>query len=170
MKKILLSLILLLSVLIINAQQVKKQSRKERRAAREAQKIKEVKALLDNKTWIFDVNQAIPLAGQPVNVSGSFDARITNDTIISYLPFFGVGYVGDFGRTEGPFDFTQKIENYSFKTTKKGYQIKFDVRNKNDYLSFFFHIGKTGSATLDIHSRNRQAMSFYGDIEKVEDE
>lgn len=169
MKKILLSLILLLSVLLINAQQVKKQSRKERRAAREAKRIEEVKTLLDNKTWVFEVNQAIPMAGQPVNVSGSFDAKITNDTIISYLPFFGVGYVGDIGRSEGPFDFTQPIENYSFKETKKGYQIKFDVRNRNDFLSFFFHIGKTGSASLSIFSRNRQSMSFYGDIEKEED-
>lgn len=170
MKKIFLSLVLLLSVLFVNSQEVKKQSRKERRAAREAKKIEEIKTLLDNKTWVFEVNQAIPMAGQAVNVNGSFDAKIKNDSIFSYLPFYGEAYVGEIGSSEGPFDFEQPILNYSFKKTKKGYHIKFDVRNKSDYLSFFFHIGRTGSASLNIQSRNRQSMSFYGEIRKEEKE
>ncbi len=167
MKGILLSIMLLVGINFVYGQKLNKQSRKERREALEAQRIEEVKTLINDKTWIFKVNTAVPLAGPAISVNGSFDVELVNDTVVSYLPFFGIGYLGDIGKNEGPFDFTKPIKNYSFKKEKKVYRIKFEVINEKDYLTFFFDIGITGSTTLSINSRNRQTMSFYGIIESI---
>ncbi len=50
----------------------------------------------------------------------------------------------------------------------KGYQVNLEVKNKMDYISFMFQISELGYATLNITSTNRQAISFYGKIEKPE--
>ena len=170
MKNVLIITILVFSFVSLNAQDSKKQTRKEKRAEREAIKIEQTKTLLENKIYVFTASQAIPSGMRSINLSSSFDAKIENDTIICYLPFYGKAYTASYGGSESPMDFTQPIENYTFEKTKKGgYMVKFDVNNKNDRLNFIFQIANTGSASLNVISTNRQSMSYYGDIEKVEE-
>ncbi|MDD4107884.1 MAG: DUF4251 domain-containing protein, partial [Prolixibacteraceae bacterium] len=148
-----------------NCQEQKTKNRKQVRKERQTEKIKEIQQLLDNKTFIFKATHALPMGGGSIQLDYSFDAEVKNDTIDSYLPFFGVAYRVDYGGRDSGFNFTEAIENYKSEKSKNGYLINFDVKNKMDYLNFTFHISKPGYATLNIISTNRQAISYYGYLE-----
>ncbi len=144
------------------------QSRSERRAEREENRIREVQEMLLNKSFVFIPTHAMPLGGGSIHLSYSFDAEIKGDSIISYLPFFGVAYRVDYGGRDTPFNFSLPFERYKMIKDGKGYQVNLEVKNKMDYISFMFQISELGYATLNITSTNRQAISFYGKIEKPE--
>lgn len=165
MKKIIFLAILIIAVIGVNAQNSKKQTRKEKRAAKEAKKIEQTKALLESKNYVFEATQALPSGMRTVNLDGSYDIKIEGDEVICYMPFYGRAYSAGYGGGEGPFDFTLPIKNYKKEDAKKGgYQVQFDVKNKNDNINFSFQIGNTGSASLVVTSTNRESISFYGDI------
>lgn len=171
MKKIILSIFLAFAITGVHAQNSKKQTRKEKRAIKDAKTIEQTKALLDSKDYVFSATQVLPSSMQSVNLDSSYDVKIENDEVICYLPFYGRAYSAGYGSGEGPFNFTLPIKNYTLENEKKGgYLVKFEVINKSDYLNFTFHISSTGSASLSISSTNRESISFYGDIEADEDE
>ena len=171
MKKIILLAFLVFAIIGVNAQDSKKQTRKEKRAAKEAKKIEKTKALLESKDYVFTATQALPSGMRTVNLDGSYDMKIKGDEAICFLPFYGRAYSAGYGGGEGPFDFTLPIENYTLENEKKGgYMVKFDVKNKNDNINFTFNIGSTGSTSLTVTSTNRESINFYGDIEAKEDE
>jgi hypothetical protein len=166
MKRILFLVFLIFTAYSVGiCQDRKTKSRKEIRAERQAKKIEEVKDLLENRTFVFKATHALPMGGGSIQLDYSFDAEISNDTIYSYLPFFGVAYRVDYGGRESGLNFTSTIQNYKMEKDKKGYQIDFDVKNKMDFLSFTFKISEPGFATLNVISTNRQAISYYGYIE-----
>jgi hypothetical protein len=166
MKKLIYLTLLLLSFAVIShAQEVETKSRKELREERQQKRIKEVKELIENKSFVFKATHALPMAGASIPLDFSFDAELKNDTLISYLPFFGVAYSVDYGGRDAAFDFTLPVENIEIKETDNGFQVKFDVKKKTDYMNFIFNISDPGYATLKILSTNRQAISYYGSIE-----
>lgn len=169
MKNILIIGILVLAFASTNAQETKKQTRKEKKAAREAELIEQTKTILENKVYVFSAMQVLPTGMRNRTLTSNYDAKIENDTITCYLPYFGKAHTASYGGSQSPMDFTQPIENYKFEKTKKGYKIKFEASNKNDRLSFSFQITDTGSASLNVNSTNRSSISYYGDIEKVEE-
>ncbi len=168
MKNILIVGILLFAISSLQAQDTKKLTRKEKKAVREAKQIEQTKTVLENKAYVFSATQAIPSGMRSVNLTSSFDARVENDTIFCYLPFYGRAYSAAYGSNQSPMDFTQPIEDYEFEKNKKGYLVKFSVNNKNDRLNFSFQIADTGSASLSVTSTNRQSISYYGNIEEIE--
>lgn len=150
----------------LQAQDNSKLSRKEKKSLREEQKIKEVKTMLNNKHYEFVPTQVLPISMQPRNLSGTFRAEIKNDSIYSYLPFYGRAYSAVYNSTEGPFTFELPINDYKKEKDKKGYLIEFEVKNKSDLLKFMFKISPNGYTTLHINSTNRQAITYYGRLEK----
>ncbi len=169
MKNIIIFALLIFAINTTNAQETKKQTRKEKRAEKEALKIEQTKSVLENEVYVFNATQALPMGMRNVNLTSSYDARIENDTVFCFLPYFGKAHTAAYGSTQSPMDFTQPIENYKFEKTKKGYMVKFDVSNKNDRLNFTFQIAETGSTSLNVNSTNRSSISYYGNIEKVEE-
>jgi hypothetical protein len=151
-----------------NAQDTENLSRKEKKALKKAKMIEETKALLDSKVYLFDPNRALPSGMRSINLDGTFFAKINKDTLNCYLPYYGRAYSVDYGSNEGPLNFTQPIQNYSMEESKKGYTVKFNVKNKNDNINFMFTISETGSASLNLNSTNRQSISYHGIIEKPE--
>ena len=144
------------------------QSRSERRAERQENRIQEVQTMLENKSFVFSPTHAMPLGGGSIHLSHTFEAEIRGDSIFSYLPFFGVAYRAEYGGRDIPFSFSLPLEKYNMTKDDKGYQINLEVKNKMDYISYMFHISELGYATLSITSTNRQAISFYGRVEKPE--
>ena len=161
---------LLLIVLILSAHaQQESQGKKNRREVKQEEKRKEITNLLKERTFVFKPTHAIPLGGGSVFLSHSFDAEIKGDTLISYLPFYGVAYRVEYGGRNGAFDFTQPIQDFKMEKDRKGYQVNLEVKNKMDFLTFNFQISELGNATLSITSTNRQAITFYGHIEAPEE-
>lgn len=169
MKNIIFTGIMLLGFIIQATAQEEQQSRRERREAKQEQKRIEIKNLLENRTFVFTPTHALPLGGGSIFLSHSFDAEIKGDTLMSYLPFYGVAYRAEYGARNSAFDFTQPIEEFNLEQDDKGYRVNLDVKNKMDYLTYSFQISDLGYATLNVTSTNRQAISFYGQITAPEE-
>jgi hypothetical protein len=168
MKNLTVILLLLIPLVAIKAQETQK-SREEIRAEKKLQKRGEIKNLVDNKTFVFNAEHAMPMGGSTINLNYHFNAKVDNDTVVSYLPFYGVAYTAEYGSRNSPFDFAKPMENYKSEKDKKGYRISFDVKNKSDYLKYNFLISESGYATLHVTSTNRQFISFRGTVEKIDE-
>lgn len=145
-------------------------SRKERRTERQEKRKEEVKNVILDKSFVFVPTHAMPLGGGSIQLSYSFEAEIKGDSLFSYLPFYGVAYHVEYGGRNSAFDFSHPLENYEMEEVENGYHIKLEVKNKMDYITYSFHISELGYSTLNVTSTNRQAISYYGRIEKPEKE
>ena len=167
MKKIILLVLILSCVTIINAQE-KKKSKKEIKAEKNAKLAAETTELINSKTFVFKARTAIPMGGRTVNLTTDYDVRVENDSVFSYMPYYGRAYTAAYGG-ESPMNFEAPILDYSSEKTKKGYQVKLVAKNKNDRIEFSFQIMETGSTTLVANSTNRQSISYYGMLVKKEE-
>ncbi len=168
MRTILVIWILIFSVITINAQE--KKSKKEIKAEKKAQQIEEIKKIAESKTFVFKANNVNPMRGRTINLTSDYDVRITQDSIFSYLPFFGVAYSVNYGGTDSPMIFNRPFETCNFETTRNGYLVNVSVKNNNDRLEFSFHISVTGSTNLNVSSLNRQSISYNGFLENIKKE
>ena len=162
--------ILLIFVCIsAGAQKSGTKTKRELKAEKLALQKAETKMLVENKTFVFDVQTVNPMRGRTVHVTSDYDVRIQNDSIYSYLPFYGRAYSINYGGTQSPLIFEQAIEGFVSTKTKNGYSIDVHARNQNDMLDFSFHVTESGSTTLTVNSVNRQSISYFGQLEKVSD-
>ena len=165
MKQLLLITILLFTVATVKAQEL---SRKERKAAQEAEKIEKTKALIESEAWQFDARQMIPMRGKNKSLTTAYSVTLKDKTVDSYLPFFGRAYRVEYGSTESPMVFKTNIYDYSIEKWKKGgWIVKFSAKNKSDVLNYIFKISETGTTTLNVNSVNRESISYYGDIVEI---
>ena len=169
MKNLLIIVIMFLSVFAVNAQETQKKSKKELKAEKKAQQIQEIKAIVESKNFVFDARNANPMSARSINLTTDYDVKITNDSIYSYLPYFGVSHSAVYGGTESPMIFSRPFETISSEEVKHGYLVRVTVKNGSDRLNFSFHISATGSATLSVSSMNRQPISYFGQVVKKKD-
>lgn len=167
--KTILMVLLIFSLISGNAQETGKKNKKALKAEKRAQQIAEIKSLVNSNAFEFDAINVNPLTGGTINLTSSYDVRIQNDSLYSYLPYYGRAYTTAYGG-ESPMIFELPIEVYSVEPAKKGfYVIKASVKNKMDNVEFNFHVAETGSASLTVISNNRQSISYHGNIKKITD-
>ncbi len=169
MKKLLFIGLILLAVVSANAQDAAKKSKKELKAEKKAQKLEDINSIIESKTFVFKANNAYPMRGRTINLTSPYEVKVTADSIFSYLPYYGVAYTASYGGTDSPMIFDQPFETCDVEKTKNGNRIKVSVKNGSDRLEFSFHISETGLTSLSVSSINRQAISYSGDIEKIEE-
>ena len=163
MKNLIIILILSIGILTVNAQE-SKQSRKESREERNAIKTEKIKKALESNTFTFEPSHMIPLGGGTRYLNHSYEVEVKNDSVYSYLPFWGVAYHVQYGGRDSGFDFSLPLKDYEFSKDKKGYHIHFETKKGHDVIVFNFHISEQGYTTLNVNSTNRQAISYYGSI------
>ena len=167
MKHLLLLSLFLFSSVLMQAQDTK-MSKKERKAAQKAEQIKKTKALVEAEAWQFEADQMLPMKGRSRSLTTNYSVTFQDNTVDSYLPYFGEAYRADYGSTESPMTFKSDISEYSIKDWKKGgWIIKFRAKNKNDIIDFTFTISETGSTSLSVNSTNRQSISYYGELREI---
>lgn len=155
-KLILLSLICMLAI-----QPASAQSRSERRARIE----REVKKAVDSKQYKINVNHMLPMKGSSRSLTSNYSVEIRNDSVFSYLPYFGEAYNIPYGGGKGLI-FNAPISQYQTKHLKKGkVQIDFKVNNEEDKYGYSLTIYPNGSTSIHIQPTNRQAISFTGDMD-----
>jgi hypothetical protein len=170
MKKLVLFAAFAVLFFSVQAQDSEKKSKKELKAEKKAQQITEIKAIIESKNFVFDASTANPMKGRTVNLTSDYDMTIKNDSVFSYLPYYGVAYSGAaFGGSDSPMIFDSTIEEYTSEATKNGYMVKFKTRKANDVVDCTFHISETGSTSLSVSSMNRQSITYYGDLVKIDD-
>lgn len=125
-----------------------------------------LKNLLSTKTFVFKAQSAWPLQGTVVQLNPGFDMKMLSDSINTYLPYFGRSYASSYNGNGG-INFTSTKFEYKLKEKSKGgWEIVIKPSDAKDINELIYSISSNGFATLQVTSNNRQAISFYGVIDR----
>ena len=161
MKKHLISTVMALTALVM----IVGCATAEERAARAAEQAKAVKAALQERNYQIAVNRMYPSRGASKTVSYGYSVEVRNDSLISYLPYFGRAYSVPYGGGNG-LNFSAPINNYQESQLKSNQRrIEIDVKNDEDTYHYTLDIFDNGSTSIDVQSRQREPISFSGDME-----
>lgn len=154
-------LFFLLLVAVISVSTLSAQTKKEKKEMKQ----QAVKELVLSEKYKIDVNRALPARGRSVSLTSPYSVEVRNDSIISYLPYYGRAYSIPYGGGEG-LNFKAPINDYKIEWDKKGTaKIQFTARSTEDRFSFNIDIFSNGSSSIFVNMQNRQSISFQGDLD-----
>jgi hypothetical protein len=123
----------------------------------------EIKKIVEAQNYVFKAQTALPTAGATRQLTSDYDLRISKDTIISDLPYFGRAYTAPLNPSEGPLQFTTTKFQYMVSNNKKGgWNISITPKDLTDPRELIMTIFDNGSASVVVNSNNRQPISFNG--------
>jgi len=158
--KTLINMLILLLIVSTGLSAGAQTTRKEKKAA----KITAIKNNIDNKKYTFIANNAIPLGGGTRQLTSEYDLRITPDSVISFLPYFGVAHFDvPYGSTDMGIKFTST--KFDYKATAKkngGWEITIKPKDVKNLQSMTLYISSEGYGSLGVTSVNRDYISFDG--------
>jgi hypothetical protein len=154
-----LSFLLLLTVMCSSLQNTGSQQESDGDAVAE---------LLKTRRYQFTPTTAQTQLGRSIPVTG-YRFQVRQDTLICYLPYYGVAHTPQIARGQGPLDFTSAELRYSSEAGKKGNtEIRIEPQSKFiDAQQFDLSVSSTGYATLRVRFNDRQPISFYGQVGKI---
>lgn len=124
-----------------------------------------VKKAVQSKNFVFKAQTAYPMGGSSRFLTPGYDLKISGDSLVTYLPYFGRAYVAP-STGEGPIRFTSANFSFKAKQKKKGsWEIIIDPGDTEDVREMVLRIFENGHATLSVLSNNRQSISFSGRVE-----
>lgn len=158
----------ILAVLLIcgSMTPVMAQTKKEKKQQTE----QAVREAIDAKKYKIDVNRVMPMKGGSKHLTSDYSLEIRNDSIYSYLPYFGVAYTIPYGGGKG-LNFNAPLSEYTSEYSKRGNaRITLKVRNEEDNYIYNITIYPNGTSSIQVTPTNRQSISFSGemDIKKKE--
>ncbi|MCI1648108.1 MAG: DUF4251 domain-containing protein [Bacteroides sp.] len=157
-------LALLLLIGVANVTALSAQTKQEKKE----QKTQAIKELVMSQKYKIDVDRALPLRGRAVSLTSPYSLEIRNDSVISYLPYYGRAYSIPYGGGNG-LNFKAPITGYQVEWNKKGTaKITFTARNPEDRFDFYLDIYTSASSTIVVNMQNRQSISFEGNLDVKE--
>lgn len=137
------------------------QSRSEKKARIE----RAVKEAVDAKTYEVNVDRMHPIKGGSRTLTTNYSLKVRNDSVYSYLPYFGVAYSVPYGGGKGMI-FNEPLTDYTTKKLKKGkVQVAFQTRSEGDNYEYSLTIYPNGSTTINVQATNRQSISYTGEMD-----
>lgn len=150
-----------LLILLSGAVGLSAQSKKEKK---EQMKLV-VKELLASEKYKIHANTAFPMRGRSIPLSSPYALEVRNDSVISYLPYYGRAYSIPYGGGEG-LVFKAPLKDYKMERDKKGNaKIQFSARTLEDKYDFSVSVFDNGAASIDVMMQNRQSISFSGELD-----
>src|SRR4051794_18384062 len=129
------------------------------------QKSTEMQDLIQSKKFVFVAQNATPLGGRNINLTSVYDVRLSADTLISELPYYGRAFVAPMNPTEGALSFTSTKFSYKADARKKGgWDVTITPEDNREVRQFFFTVSDKGYTSLQVTNNNRQPISFSGYI------
>lgn len=129
-----------------------------------------VKELIEDGNFVFKAQMALPMGGNSRYLTSSYDMKVSEEKIITYLPYFGRAYRAPADLTGGGIDFESRDFDYAIKERKKGgWDVKITPNDAEDVRQMFLTVGENGSASLRVNSDRRQSISFNGYITEKEE-
>lgn len=137
-----------------------------------ATQIAEEKRIITEKVeaglFTFKADYVIPMGNfQPRYLTSSYDVKITQDTVYSHLPYFGVAYEAPWNPSESPLIFNSMDFNYSVALGNRpgNWIVNLRMFDRRRPMTFIFSIWDNGKADLTVWDSTRQTISFRGEIE-----
>ena len=125
-----------------------------------------IKELIKSGNYKIEVSIAYPRGGASVPLTSSYSLEVRNDSVISYLPFYGRAYSIPYGGGDG-LNFKSSLDEYEVEPNpkKEKYEIKMKTRTSEDTFRFNLDIFFNGSSRIDVIMQNRESISYSGKIE-----
>ncbi|HRG13237.1 MAG TPA: DUF4251 domain-containing protein, partial [Macellibacteroides fermentans] len=102
--------------------------------------------------------------------TSNYSLTVRNDSVFSYLPYFGQAYSLPYGGGVG-MTFDAPLTEYNQRYDKKNNaEITFRTRSADDTHTFRIQIYPNASATIQVTSINRQGITYYGTVDLKEGE
>ena len=134
-------------------------------AQNKAQKIEQLKQLIESKVYVFIAQSATPVSGSMIQLDSNYYLKINKDSLESRLPYYGVAYQARFGSTDSPLEFESTDFDYTSTVSKKGgYDITIRMIDPRDPNQLNLSVSTSGYASLRVISMQRQAITFYGEV------
>ena len=137
-------------------------STKDKKAA----KVAAIKSELESKRYTFLANEMIPQGGGSKQLDYGYDVRITPDSVISFLPYFGRAYFDvPYNPTDGGIKFTST--NFDYKAVEKkngGWEITIKPKDVKNLTSMVLYVSSNGYTSLSVTSFNKDFINFDGSL------
>ena len=134
----------------------------EERAARAALQAAKVKTALSEKHYLINVDRMYPLSGAPRHLTFGYSIEVRNDSLISYLPYFGRAFNVPSGGGKA-LNFSEPIGSYQEQKKSDGqWHIEIGVKNEEDTYSYYIDVFDNGNTSIAVQSREREPISFSG--------
>lgn len=124
----------------------------------------DIKNLIESKKYIFKAQTVTPAAGRTRQLNSEYTVKVSGDSVIADLPYFGRAYSAPIGTTGG-INFTSSSFDYKALVDKKQrWQITIKPKDMNEVQELSFTVFENGNADLRVISTNRQTIMFRGYI------
>ncbi len=131
----------------------------------------DIASYINSGSFVFKAQSVTPETGNVRQLTTPFTLSVSKYDIVSNLPYFGKAYSAPVDPTQGNLQFTSKnfqytVKQYAGRNKKTSWDITIKPKDvQSDGLEMYFTIYEDGTASLDISSETRQAISFNGYIE-----
>jgi hypothetical protein len=137
----------------------------EERAARLAEQARKVAAALNERRFTIRVDRMYPQRGSAKSLSYGYSVEVRNDSLLSYLPYFGRAYTIPYGGGKG-LSFSAPISSYQEYQKKNNIRhIEIGVTNEEDTYLYTIDVFDNGKSSIDVQSRQRENIYFSGEME-----
>jgi hypothetical protein len=121
------------------------------------------KNLIEAQRYTFKAQTANPASGGTRQLTTEYDLKVSKDTVIAYLPYFGRAYSAPADLTGGGINFTSMQFEYNVSKGKNNrWEIIIKPKDANDVQELSLTVFENGKADLQVRSNNRQPISFSG--------
>jgi hypothetical protein len=128
----------------------------------------QVQNVLQNQRFIFTAESVTPMRGTIKVLTTPYDVTVKKDTLVSFLPYFGRAYQAPMNPTDVGVQFTSTKFEYSVMPAKKNsWEVKIVPKDNTDIREMNFTIFNDGTASLNILSNFRDAISYRGHIAAI---
>jgi hypothetical protein len=129
-----------------------------------------VKRLIDSRQFIFFVQSVMAPGGTSVPMAGeNYTFRIKTDSVQLNLPYVGRSHTAVTDYSQVGFNFKAGNIDYVVKDRKRGgWNVTIPLHNATNVSMIVLNVLKDGSATLHLTPRNKQPISYQGNIAERE--
>jgi Domain of unknown function (DUF4251) len=128
----------------------------------------DVKQAVESNQWIFVARQSTPMGRRPIMTNGYYDIKLSNDSLVSQLPYFGRSTGISTPGSGNPMNFTATGVQVTKEAGKKsGWNISIKPINYREVTNLQFSIFENGTASLNVTLLNNSGISYSGFIKQV---
>lgn len=106
-----------------------------------------------------------PNGSQLYQLSPGYYLKVTPDSVIAYLPYFGRSFTAPVNPSEGGIKFSSTDFDYKRSMRKGNYEIEIIPHDAKDIRNLYLTISPSGFGSLRILSLNKSSISYNGEIE-----
>lgn len=165
MKKIMLFLLTAMAFVACSTAMYNADGTKMTKEQIRAAKAQHVREGIENRDFKIIVDRMYPMRMPARHLSTLYSLEVKGDTIKSYLPYFGRAYSVPYGGGKA-LNFTGIMSYYDFRQGRKDQTlIEIGVENEEDTYVYTISIFDNGNTDIAVRSRNREHISFSGEME-----